>query len=110
MPVRIKALPPIEKRTTAPASKVLTARGAALEKIILEALAKVIQHNRPAFPKENTRTPITTRVLNEVNARIKALGPKKAKKELGRTKVGRPCVRGHLTTYWQQNPNLAPPK
>jgi hypothetical protein len=101
-----------ERQRTASGSQKPCKRGDRLEKIILEALAEVTRHIRPAYPEK--RGQIVTRALNETNARLKALvkerGHKAVIKELGRVTVGRPCVRQHLAEYWAKHPGLAPLK
>jgi len=102
----------LERQRTEAGSGKRAEQGNALRKIILDALAEVTRHIRPAYP-ENRRL-ITTRVLNETNAqieaRVKRLGCEKVEKELGCVKVGRSCVRKRLVTYWNENPSLAPVK
>jgi hypothetical protein len=100
-----------ERERTARASQKLTERGHDLEVIILDALARVMGEIRPAYPKK--RRYIITRVLDETNKKLKELKDSETNKERKkrmRAKVGRPCVRKRVTTYWKQNPNLAPPK
>jgi hypothetical protein len=84
------------KRTTL-ASQENTKQGAALNATILAALARVTRQIHPAYPEK--RQHIITRVLDETNAGSSE-----------EDKVGRDCVRKHLTKYWNENPALAPKK
>jgi hypothetical protein len=102
----------LERQRTVAGSGKIAEQGNALRKIILDALAEATRHIHPAYPEK--RPQIITRVLDETNAqlsaRVKSLGYEKVKKELGRVKVGRSCVRKHLVTYWNENPSSAPVK
>jgi hypothetical protein len=84
------------KRTEA-GSKELAKQGSERRTAILAALARVTKRIRPS--DRARRRHIVGWVLAEFNAEL-----------LEAEQVGRPCIRIHLNAYWDEHPELAPPK